>query len=95
MPKCQFYSNIAEPYIYQEFQLILPLVTASLYLRRISVFQAALNFTCIKRSSLLSIDAINFKDLASLMEMSTVVLEAPKNAVKEIGSVILINIWRC
>jgi hypothetical protein len=29
------------------------------------------------------------------MEMSTVVLEAPKNAVKEIGSVILINIWRC
>jgi hypothetical protein len=32
VPKCQFYSNIAETYIYQEFQPILPLVTASLYL---------------------------------------------------------------
>lgn len=39
-------------------------------------------------TTLLSIDSISFKDLAILMEMSAVALEAPKSAVKVIGSLI-------
>jgi hypothetical protein len=52
VPKCQFYSNIAETYMYQEFQAILPLVTASLYLRPDG------NTALLKQMGLVLLDAV-------------------------------------